>query len=48
MVGGETSCRQIMPLMARQVLKGARTSKRKQLKKSSCRNIGDGVRAQEG
>ncbi len=34
--------------MARQVPKGARTSKRKQLKKSSCRSIRDGVRAQEG
>ena len=37
-----------MPLMARQVPKGARTSKRRQLKKSSCRSTGDGVRAQEG
>jgi hypothetical protein len=48
MVGGETSFRQTIPLMARQVPKGARTSKRKQLKKSSCRSIGDGVRAQGG
>ncbi len=48
MVGGETSCRRTMPLMARQVPKGARTGKRKQPKKSSCRNIGDGVRAREG
>jgi hypothetical protein len=48
MVGEETSFRQTMPLMARQVPKGARTSKRKQLKKSNCRNTGDGVRAQEG
>jgi hypothetical protein len=48
MVGGENSFRQTMPLMIRQVPKGARTSKRKQLKKSSCRNTGDGVRAQEG
>ena len=48
MVGGETSFRQTMPLMARQVPRGARTSKRKQLKKSSCRSIRDGVRAQEG
>ena len=47
MVGGETSCRQTMPLMARQVPKGARTSKRRQLKKSSCRSTGDGARAQE-
>ena len=37
-----------MPLMARQVPKGARTSKRKQLRKSSCQSTGDGVRAQEG
>ena len=48
MVGGETSCRRTMPLMARQVPKGARTSKRRQLKRSSCRNIRDGVRAREG
>jgi hypothetical protein len=48
MAGGETSSRQTMPLMDRQVPKGARTSKRKQLKKSSCRNTGDGVRAPEG
>ncbi len=48
MVGGETSFRQTMPLMARQVPKGARTSKRRRLKKSSCRSTGDGVRAQEG
>ena len=48
MVGGENSFRQAMPLMIRQVLKGARTSKRRQLKKSNCRSIGDGVRAQEG
>ena len=46
MVGGETSFRQTMPLMDRQAPKRARTSKRKQLKKSSCRSIGDGVRAQ--
>ncbi len=48
MVGGETSFRQTKPLMARQVPKGARTSKRRQLRKSSCRSTGDGVRAQEG
>ena len=48
MVGGETSFRQTMPLRIRQAPKGARTSKRKQLKKSSCRSTGDGVRAQEG
>ena len=48
MVGGETSFRQTMPLMARQVLKGARTSKRRQLRKSSCRSTGGGVREQEG
>ena len=48
MVGGETSFRQTMPLMARQVPKGARTSERRQLKKSSCRSTGDGVRAQGG
>ncbi len=36
-----------MPLMARQVPKGARTSKERQLRKSSCRSTGDGVRAQE-
>ena len=48
MVGGETSFRQTMPLMARQVPKGARTSKRRQLKKSSCRSTGGGVREQEG
>ncbi len=48
MVGEGTSFRQTMPLMARQVHKGARTSKRRQLRKSSCRSTGDGVRAQEG
>jgi hypothetical protein len=48
MVGGENSFRQTMPLMIRQAPKEARTSKRKQFKKSSCRSIGDGVRAQEG
>jgi hypothetical protein len=37
-----------MPLMARQVPKGARTSKRRQLRKSSCRSTGGGVREQEG
>ena len=37
-----------MPLTARQVPKGVRTSRRKQLRKSNCRNIGDGVRVQEG
>jgi hypothetical protein len=37
-----------MPLMARQVPKGARTSKKRQLRKSSCRSTGGGVRAQEG
>ena len=47
MVGGEISFRQTMPLMARQVPKGARTSKRKQLRKSNCRSTRDGVRAQE-
>jgi len=47
MVGGETSFRQTMPLMDRQAPKRARTSKRKQLKKSSCRSTGDGVKAQE-
>ena len=47
MVGGETSFRQTMPLMIRQVSKGARTSKRKQLRKSNCRSTGDGVKAQE-
>ncbi len=46
MVGGETSFRQTRPLMARQAPKGARTSKRKQLRKSNCRSTGDGVRAQ--
>jgi hypothetical protein len=34
-----------MPLMARQAPKGARTSKRKPLRKSNCRNTGDGVGA---
>ncbi len=48
MVGGETSFRQTIPLMARRVPKGVRTGKRRQLKKSSCRSTGDGVRAQEG
>ncbi len=47
MAGGESSFRQTMPLMIRQVPKGARTSRKKQLKKSSCRSIGDGVKAQE-
>ena len=47
MVGGETSFRQTMPLMTRQAPKGARTSKRRQLRKSSCRSTGDGVKAQE-
>ncbi len=37
-----------MPLMARQAPKGARTSRRKQLRKSNCQSTGDGVRAQEG
>jgi hypothetical protein len=37
-----------MPLMIRQVPKGARTGKREQPKKSSCRSTGDGVGAQEG
>jgi hypothetical protein len=46
MAGGETSFRQTMPLMARQAPKRARTSKRKQLRKSNCRSTGDGVRAQ--
>ena len=48
MVGGETSFRQAIPLMTRQVPKGAGTSKRRQLRKSSCRSTGDGVRVQEG
>jgi hypothetical protein len=48
MVGGETSFRQTTSLMARQVPKGARANKRRQLRKSSCRNTGDGVRVQEG
>ena len=47
MVGGETSFRQTMPLMDRQAPKRARTSKRKQLKKSNCQSTRDGVRAQE-
>ena len=46
MVGGETSFRQTIPLMTRQAPKRARTSKRKQLRKSNCRSTGDGVRAQ--
>jgi hypothetical protein len=37
-----------MPLMARQVPKGARTSKKRQLRKSNCQSTGGGVRAQEG
>jgi hypothetical protein len=37
-----------MPLTARQVPKGARTSRRKQLRKSNCRRPGVGVRAREG
>jgi len=37
-----------MPLTARQVPKGARTSRRKQLRKSNCQSTGVGVRAQEG
>ena len=45
MVGGETSSRQTIPLMIRQAPKGARTSKRKQLRKSNCQSTGDGVRA---
>ena len=48
MVGGETSFRQTMPLMIRQAPKGARTSKKRQLRKSNCRSTGGGVRAQEG
>ncbi len=47
MVGGENSFRQTKPLMIRQAPKGARMSKRKQLKKSSCQSTGDGVKAQE-
>ncbi len=46
MVGGEISSRQTIPLMTRQAPKGARTSKRRQLRKSNCRSTGDGVRAQ--
>ncbi len=45
MVGGETSFRQTMSLMARQAPKGARTNKRKPLRKSNCRSTGGGVRA---
>ncbi len=37
-----------MPLMARQAPKGARTSRRRQLRKSNCQSTGGGVRAQEG
>ncbi len=37
-----------MPLMAGQVPKGARTSKKRQLRKSNCQSTGGGVRAQEG
>ncbi len=47
MVGGDTSFRQTTSLMARQVPEGARTSERRQLRKSSCRNTRGGVRAQE-
>ena len=46
MVGGETSSHQTIPLMIRQAPKGARTSKRRPLRKSNCRSTGDGVRAQ--
>ena len=46
MVGEETSSRQTIPLMIRQAPKGARTSKRRQLRKSNCGSTGDGVRAQ--
>ncbi len=45
MAGGETSFRQIMPLKDRQALKRARTSKRKQLRKSNCQSTRGGVRA---
>ena len=37
-----------MPLTVRQAPKGARTSRRKQLRRSNCRSTGGGVRAQEG
>ena len=37
-----------MPLTARQAPKGARVSRRKQLRKSNCRSTRGGVRAQEG
>ena len=37
-----------MPLMVRQTPKGARTSKKRQLRKSNCQSTGGGVRAQEG
>jgi hypothetical protein len=37
-----------MPLMVKRVPEGARTSRKKQLKKSNCRSTGGGVRAQEG
>ncbi len=47
MVGGETSFRQTIILMTRQAPKGARTSQRRRLRKSSCRSTGDGVRAQD-
>ena len=46
MVGGETSSRQTSPLMIRQAPKGARTSKRRRLRKSNCRSTRGGVRAQ--
>ena len=46
MVGGETSSRQTIPLMIRQAPKGARTSKRRRLRKSNCRSTRGGVRAQ--
>ncbi len=40
-----TSFRLTIPLVARQAPKGARTSKRRQLRKSNCRSTGDGVGA---
>ncbi len=48
MAGGETSFHQTMPLMTRQAPKGARTSRKRQLRKSNCRSTGGGVRVQEG
>ena len=47
MDGGETSFHRITLRAIKQVPKGEQPSRRMQLKKSNCRNTGDGARVQE-